>query len=519
MKINTKIRYPENSDYTYITEMEKLNLDEECKKSLASGNGFVITNANKNIKRLLVDENGIFSPKFGLSLKDMNVFGDRYKCKCGATTHRVNHGTICPKCNTPVVFVGENFRYFGWIILKDDYQVIHPNIYKILTNFLGKNLLTSILTPVIKKNKDGFTIKDKSKEGDDKYKGIGLTKFRLQYREILDYYFELNNHKKEDIYKMLIHDIPITFTHCIPVYTTHLRPTNAEGTKFPYEKANGYYRIMSVLALELNEDTLKIYRNEKRRENLLYDIHDNFVKLYDYIDSILSDKKGSFKSVFAGRYNFSARSVIIGNPKLRIDEVRLSYNILVELLQQTIINILQKTQSLSYDSAYSIWNKVHYTKDERVYKIIEGLINNPRYEDDELSKLTNGGVAKSGIPILINRNPTIGYGGILLMYVVGIIDAPNILEIPLQSLQMLGADFDGDVLNQLYIINRAFYDSASRVLNPRNVAYISRNDGKFNNAVNHNKDLLINLNSLLYLGRKNYTAEQLERIEKAKHIK
>ena len=105
------------------------------------------------------------------------------------------------------------------------------------------------------------------------------------------------------------------------------------------------------------------------------------------------------------------------------------------------------------------------------------------------------------------------------MYVVGIIDAPNILEIPLQSLQMLGADFDGDVLNQLYIINRAFYDSASRVLNPRNVAYISRNDGKFNNAVNHNKDLLINLNSLLYLGRKNYTAEQLERIEKAKHIK
>ena len=38
MKINTKIRYPENSDYTYITEMEKLNLDEECKKSLASCN-------------------------------------------------------------------------------------------------------------------------------------------------------------------------------------------------------------------------------------------------------------------------------------------------------------------------------------------------------------------------------------------------------------------------------------------------------------------------------------------------
>ena len=40
--------------------------------------------------------------------------------------------------------------------------------------------------------------------------------------------------------------------------------------------------------------------------------------------------------------NFSARSVIVPNPKLRIDQVKLPYHALVELLQQSIINILKK---------------------------------------------------------------------------------------------------------------------------------------------------------------------------------
>ncbi|MGL5329326.1 MAG: hypothetical protein ACRDD7_08660 [Peptostreptococcaceae bacterium] len=48
--------------------------------------------------------------------------------------------------------------------------------------------------------------------------------------------------------------------------------------------------------------------------------------------------------------------------------------------------------------------------------------------------------------------------------------------------------------------------------------YISRNDGKFNNDVNHTKDILINLNSLIRLARDSYSDEQLERIRQAKSI-
>lgn len=39
--------------------------------------------------------------------------------------------------------------------------------------------------------------------------------------------------------------------------------------------------------------------------------------------------------------------------------------------------------------------------------------------------------------------------------------------------------------------------------------YISRNDGKFNNQVNHQKDTIINGNTLLHLGDNIYTDQDM----------
>ena len=46
--------------------------------------------------------------------------------------------------------------------------------------------------------------------------------------------------------------------------------------------------------------------------------------------------------------------------------------------------------------------------------------------------------------------------------------------------------------------------------------YISKNDGMFNNSYNHKRDTIINMNTLVYLSRHNYSKEQLERIKAAK---
>lgn len=72
------------------------------------------------------------------------------------------------------------------------------------------------------------------------------------------------------------------------------------------------------------------------------------------------------------------------------------------------------------------------------------------------------------------------------------------------------------MLNILLIINDNFYKRSYQIFNPRNAMQISRNDGKFNNAVNHQKDTVININTMISLGRENYTPQQLEKIKRIK---
>ena len=66
----------------------------------------------------------------------------------------------------------------------------------------------------------------------------------------------------------------------------------------------------------------------------------------------------------------------------------------------------------------------------------------------------------------------------------------------------------------MYIINRDFFRIAFEIFNPRNAFYISRNDGLFNNAVNHQKDTLINANTFVGLGRQIYNVQDKENIKR-----
>lgn len=68
----------------------------------------------------------------------------------------------------------------------------------------------------------------------------------------------------------------------------------------------------------------------------------------------------------------------------------------------------------------------------------------------------------------------------------------------------------------MLIINDQFYERARDVFNPRNVMFISRNDGKFNNQVNHQRDTIINSNTMVRLSRKYYSADDMTKIKEIK---
>ncbi len=78
---------------------------------------------------------------------------------------------------------------------------------------------------------------------------------------------------------------------------------------------------------------------------------------------------------------------------------------------------------------------------------------------------------------------------------------------------------DGDVLNILLPINQTFIKLAWEKFNPRNVMYISRNDGYFNSDVSMQRDTLINANTLARCGRDTYTQEDIDNFDRLLALK
>lgn len=200
------------------------------------------------------------------------------------------------------------------------------------------------------------------------------------------------------------------------------------------------------------------------------------------------------------RYNYACRAVIAQDPTLRIDQVKLPYTELVICLQQQIINILIRSYAISPSEAYDRWKNAIANYDERIGEIINMIIKS--YPD-------------GGIPVIINRNPTINYGSILCVKCIGFTNTLT-MSINLQVLKPLCADFDGDVLNIFHILNTEFLKRCEIVFNPRNAMYISKIDGKFNQDVMVQRDTIINSNTLLRLGRSVYTDEDINKIKKIK---
>lgn len=517
VKLNVRLQYPRSNEFEYFTKLDTIDLDKECENDINSGDGFMITDPLSNIKKDIKNMNGIYSPRFGPKLGDINPFADRYRCYCGETTGRINNGLTCKYCGQKVKYVDDNFKKFGWIILKEQYHIINPRFYDTLDYIFGsskygvdrkKQKATAKQKRIAKPSKlknmlnyspevdqHGVISPCTFKPEDEPFYGIGMMEFYERFDEILDYY-AAKNPKKKDYVQDVRDSRDMVFCHSIPVYTTHLRPIDVRNDEMYFDPANGLYNMINKHVSRINKDRRHMDRNVKIKNSELFKLQMKFMELCDEVLSALSGKYGNLRMLIGGRYNYSSRSVIRQDPTLRIDQIKLPYVTLVKVLQQRIINILIRTYNMTPSEAQQKWSNALVNFDERIGEIIDMIIK------------SNG----EGLPVILNRNPTIDYGSVLQMFCIGYTKTLTI-SVPLQVLKPLGADFDGDVLNVFIIINKAFFERAYVVFNPRNAMYISRIDGKLNKDVLVQRDTLINANTLLHLGRNRYTKEQRTKID------
>lgn len=490
---NIILEYPYNDMYEYKTFLERVDLDKQREEDIKNGKGFIIS-APKGIKKDIKLQDGIFSSRFGSNLmSEADSFNGRFSCQCGRKRGPINHGEICSVCNTRVRYIEDDVSIKGYLVLKDPYWIIHPNLYRTLEGFIGSVRLNKIIEPEVNIDSNGMVINSESKKKDEPFKGIGIIEFKNRFDEIMNFYLNKFPGKKE-FYDDIMSNKNIVFTHTISVYSSLLRPSRLDNGSLRYEACNEQFQMLSRLVYEVNNDKLRINRKIKEKYQLLYDIQCQLNTVYIELKDILAKKKGDIRSSVGGRYSFTERSVIRQNVDLMANQIRLPFHGLCELLQQVIINILVKTTNCTYAEAYKKWYKAQITgNDKTVYDIIDGLIKD----------------SPGGLPFIINRNPTISYGGILAVRCIGI-NMDYTMSISLLVLKLLAADFDGDTLNILFLLNQDFIKAAEERLSPRQM-FISRNDGKCNSDMIHSRDVIINANSLKNLYE--YTQEEIDQIK------
>lgn len=326
--LNVTLTYPHSDEYEYFTKIEILDLDKEAQQDISSGNGFIISAPKSSNKKDMKNIDGIYSSRFGQKLGDVSPFADRYSCECGYLKSRINHDMECPMCHTKVKYVDDNFKMFGWIILKDEYHIIHPKFYDSLDYIMGESKynhekkkinkggrkLDNILFYNPDVDQNGFAHECTFKPDKEPYFGIGMTEFYNRFDEILEYYHGLYP-KKQEYFDEIAKYRDIVFCHSIPVFTTHLRPADIKDGYMYFEPTNGMYNMINKHVHMINNDKRRMNKRSTIIDAELYSVQSKYQELVTEVMEILSGKRGVLRNLVGGRsiwslYCYSGSSVI-----------------------------------------------------------------------------------------------------------------------------------------------------------------------------------------------------------------
>lgn len=454
----------------------------------------VIEDGVKTERRGFVD-NGIFSPRiFG----DMDTI-EEYACECGKLHGKFYEGRECPHCGKPVTFVGMSIDKCGWIDLSfDEYDedgavtkkgngihLIEYIAYAQLEKIIGREHLKSIMQvrnviTVSGDLDDSEVCAIRESDPKCKYYFIGVSKLYEDYDEILEYYYNLIDDKEpvQRLYEYL-KDKDMVFTDKIPVISLLLRPAMRIADGLRLDEINIKYQgILKNIELLKDPEMLDIIR-----DLTIEQIQSQYMQLSeDILDSIKS-KAGLIRNQICGaRINFSARNIISpAKVGYKIDEIVLPYLTFLELYRFEIIEIVKKIKLCTLAEAEDIWFNATLKMNDEIYKICMKMI-----KDHEVG-------------VLLNRNPTIAYGSILYLRVAAVKHDynDNTMSIHNCILTGLAADYDGDVLNLISIKDKATREVFKTAFSPKHLL-IDPNTGRFNDALNLERDQVLGLNNLLH---------------------
>jgi len=147
---------------------------------------------------------------------------------------------------------------------------------------------------------------------------------------------------------------------------------------------------------ELYEKRRKKWTKKKRERmdisTILNSIQSKVMEVWDLIFELIDQKEGHIKSeILGGMINWSSRCVIIPDPELKADEIRLNYMAFLELFRFEIIACLVRMEDITENAAYEQWFKARIQYNPKIYEIMNFILK------------------KNKPKVIINRNPLNGH--------------------------------------------------------------------------------------------------------------
>ena len=200
------------------------------------------------------------------------------------------------------------------------------------------------------------------------------------------------------------------------------------------------------------------------------DLHDMYQEEYN----ILEGKKGYIQGkIIAGRYNFSARNIIIsGNRALHSDEVEMCYSSFIELFRYELTAYYAKYNNCTISEANDAIIRGQSRFDKQIYYTMLYMVRTAE------------------LYVIVNRNPSINYGSFLALRVINVKSdiGDRTLTVNKRILIVMGADFDGDQENIFRTFGDRLNSTIARSMNPKYTLFINKNNGRLNRALMPTKD-------------------------------
>ena len=411
---------------------ELLNVEEKFKNVLSVESSKLKNKKNK--RGTFVDNRGLFSEV---------VFGTShdFSCACGRYKGVMCQGIVCEHCGVMVQSSEARRNTFGKIDLGNDVYLVNPVAFKLLTtNCLNdKNLRIHSYSILIGKEWVSKLTGEISKSYiDGCYTGPHA--FREQiYPKIIE---SIKNSSSNDyVVNTILPKIDeCLFTHLIPIIPPDLRPiiSGAGNTSF-IDEVNKYYMIMRNYVTYINDSPMLPYDKIAILQHQYFQVSDLLLKK-------LSSKTGIMrKYLLAKRVDYSARSVIVPDYTLNIDQIDVSYHIIKEVFKPNLLPKLAAKLKISELEALNKYDSSEY--ENIIFELAQCYKN---------------------YPVVINRQPTLHRASILVFFIRDIVK-DYVLVVPPVACEPFNADFDGDQMALYFPIGGAAYNESLNLVPYKNI--------------------------------------------------